>query len=48
MKFTSDLYSVNSKKAEAYKMEGEPASAPLTDEEMVKYWKNFKIQKEKE
>ncbi len=26
-------------------MEGEPASTPLTDEEMVKYWKNLKIQK---
>ncbi len=48
MKCTSDLYSVNSKKAEAYKMEGEPASAPLTDEEMVKYGKNCKIQKEKQ
>ncbi len=29
-------------------MGGEPAPAPLTDEEeVVKYWKNFKIQKEK-
>ncbi len=32
---------VDSKKAE-----GEPAAAPLTDEEeMVKYWKIFQIQK---
>ncbi len=43
MKFTSDF----TQSTEAYKMEGEPASAPLTDEEMVKYWKNLKIQKEK-
>ncbi len=48
MKLTPDLYSVNSKKTEARKMGGEPAPAPLTDEEeIVKYWKNFKIQKEK-
>ncbi len=29
------------------KAEGEPAPAPLTEEEMVKYWKNSKIQKYK-
>ncbi len=43
MKLTTD-----SKKAEAHKMGREPAPAPLTDEEeMVNYWKNLKIQKEK-
>ncbi len=51
IKLTTDLYlySVDCKKAEAHKIGGGPVPAPLTDEEeMVKYWKNFKIQKEKE
>ncbi len=35
--------------AETPKMGGEPAPSPLTDvEKMDKYWKNFKIQNEKE
>ncbi len=48
IKLTTDLYSVDSKAAEAPKKGVEPVLAPLTDEEeMVKYWKNFKKSKRK-
>ncbi len=42
IKLTPDLYSVNSKKAEAREMGGEPAPVTRTDEEeIVKHWKEM-------